>query len=475
MLNKPIIYFRVDGNSEIGLGHVIRCTALCAMLNEDFDCRFIVKNPIPKLKDQILEVADRLISIGEHNSRDDEARMLLDKYFTNSPIVVLDGYGFTSEYQLKLKTQGCTIVCIDDIHDTHFYADVVINHSPNAVESDYCAEVYTQFCLGLKYALLREPFLKYSKLKTIKENGSTNCLLICLGGADPHNDTLNVMKSLQGSVFDQYYVVIGVGYKYEDELKLFIESSSLDVILLRNLTDKKMVAIMDLCSVAITTPSTVSIEYLSIGGNLYLLKIADNQDDLFNYLVENGIAKQFVLGQEIEPAMETYAPVYIDGLQGKRLLRIFVALSLEVIEAKEEHANLYFDWVNDTDVRTQSFHQSEIEWKDHIKWFLNQVESSLTKLYIILKSGIPIGQVRFEIDGQIAILSYSVDKSFRGKGLSEPLLRKGLAYFRSEVVDCKDIYAHVKKDNIPSVLTFRSLGGLESESQIRPRTYKYKL
>ena len=42
-------------------------------------------------------------------------------------IVVLDGYHFDTNYQTKIKQKGCKLVCIDDLHDKHFVADIIIH------------------------------------------------------------------------------------------------------------------------------------------------------------------------------------------------------------------------------------------------------------------------------------------------------------------------------------------------------------
>ena len=40
---KPKVYIRADGNSEIGLGHVIRSLALAEMLKDEFCCIFVTR------------------------------------------------------------------------------------------------------------------------------------------------------------------------------------------------------------------------------------------------------------------------------------------------------------------------------------------------------------------------------------------------------------------------------------------------
>src|SRR4030095_2375161 len=74
-------------------------------------------------------------------------------------IVVLDGYNFKTTYQQQIKSKGCKLVCIDDIHAYHFVADVVINHAPGIDAKQYSCEAYTQLYLGTKYVLLKKIFL----------------------------------------------------------------------------------------------------------------------------------------------------------------------------------------------------------------------------------------------------------------------------------------------------------------------------
>ena len=63
MQNKAKIVFRADGHAKMGLGHVIRSLALADMLKEDFDCHFMIRNPLPALRVQIMEVCQHLIGI----------------------------------------------------------------------------------------------------------------------------------------------------------------------------------------------------------------------------------------------------------------------------------------------------------------------------------------------------------------------------------------------------------------------------
>ena len=87
---------------------------------------------------------------------------------------------YATEYQQQIKDKGCKLVCIDDIHDKHYVADVVINHAPGLDKNNFSVEPYTKLCLGLDYVLLRKPFLE----KPIAANKEIkyNKVFICFGG-----------------------------------------------------------------------------------------------------------------------------------------------------------------------------------------------------------------------------------------------------------------------------------------------------
>jgi len=147
MVKRKII-FRADGGPNIGMGHFIRTLALAEMLKDDFYCIYVTKSPSAY---QIIEIEKVC-----HERLDLPANKSHFKVFLNilkgDEIVVLDNYFFTTEYQRAIKNKGCKLVCIDDLHDKEFVADLIINHTPGVLKNDYIAQPYTQLALGLDYA-----------------------------------------------------------------------------------------------------------------------------------------------------------------------------------------------------------------------------------------------------------------------------------------------------------------------------------
>lgn len=324
------IYFRADGNSEIGLGHVIRSLALADILKNEFECHFIIRNPLQTLKEQILDVCKSIIILSETNNDIEEANQVVDICLTKEDIVVLDGYNFNTQYQKVIKNKGCKLVCVDDIHSYHFVADVVINHAGGVDKNKYSREIYTRIYLGLKFAILRKDFLEESKNRVGIEFNKN--VFICFGGADPNNETLIALKKCEevGNI-DKCYVVLGQAFLHHMQLEYYLKKSSLNVKILNNLSAAQMVKYMKKCSRAITPPSTISYEYLSVGGYLFLKIIADNQRNINNYFLKKHLAfplESFPLEDEelfnlsIKKQIE-----YFDGQSPKRFIKIFKSIS----------------------------------------------------------------------------------------------------------------------------------------------------
>lgn len=472
------VFFRADGHAKMGLGHVIRSLALVEMLKEVYECHFLIRNPLPTLKQQISEVCEHIIVLPETNDNLQEAIVIAQTYLTGNEIVVLDGYHFVTDYQQTIKATGCKLVCIDDIHAYHFIADVVINHAGGLSIQDYSSADYTQFFLGLKYALLRKPFRDTAQNR-VYPNREENALFICLGGADPNNDTLKVLKNIeQLQSIKKCYLVLGGAYQHRATLKTFLTTSQLEIELLSNLSAEEMVHYMKKCGQAITSPSTISYEYSSVGGVLYLKTIADNQVDIHHFFMTEGLAfdiSQIRQTNTLEKKnILTLQQEKFDGKQQKRFKSLFKFLELEIRRATRQDMLMYLDWANEAATRAQSFNSSVILLENHQKWFYRKIEDDKCVMYVVLLENQPIGQIRFDCS-EVATISYSLDKNYRGQGLGIGLLRKGVAQYRVEFGSERKIIGFVKKSNLPSVKAFQAIGFEEEEAKEYEDSYKYTL
>jgi spore coat polysaccharide biosynthesis predicted glycosyltransferase SpsG len=136
---KANIILRADGGETIGMGHFIRTLALAEMLKDEYHCIYATKKPSKYQKEEIDRICHDIIELPDN---EDHYQTFLG-YLNGDEIVILDNYYFDTDYQIKIKKKGCKLVCIDDLHNKHYVADLVINHTPLNPSLFSCA-IYTR-------------------------------------------------------------------------------------------------------------------------------------------------------------------------------------------------------------------------------------------------------------------------------------------------------------------------------------------
>ena len=268
------IYFRADAGANIGYGHFVRTLALADMLNDNFDCTFFTQTPTNYQRTEVAKVC-KLVDLPSDDSKFD----LFLNYLTGEEIVVLDNYFFTTDYQRQIKIRGCKLVCIDDIHDKHYVADVVINHG--VVNSfDFDTESYTRLCLGFDWLLLRKPFIELIEKENYKAR--TNKVVFAFGASDMYNLTDYVANILNENNI-QSIGIIGDGFKHRTK-------KYKNVRFFKNISDRDVADLFSLSEYAILPASSMCLEAISCGTKLLTGYFVDNQKEFARYMTNNGYA-----------------------------------------------------------------------------------------------------------------------------------------------------------------------------------------
>jgi UDP-2,4-diacetamido-2,4,6-trideoxy-beta-L-altropyranose hydrolase len=473
------IIFRADGNRKMGLGHLVRSSALADMVKDKYDCILATRCDLEPLLKELSATFSEIICLPETDYLV-EAKQF-DKITSSKTLVVLDGYHFDDAYQKELFQQGFDIFSIDDIHAFPFYSKAVINHAGGLTPLYYDALPTTQFFLGPKYALLRAPFLEAAKQRR-KEIAGNNCF-VCFGGADPDNRTMQVLNDNNvRNKFRQLHVVMGNAFQYKEEVEAAAKSNS-DVVIHHALSARAMVSIMQQCSFAICAPSTIAYEYLCVGGILFLEQIADNQKDVMSYFMAAEMA--FPLNQlgrltkeSIKNAFDKQAACF-DGSSGERFEKIFHQYfeghKFLIRKVNEQDLERCFRWANGHEVRAQSYNEAPISLEEHTKWFTNKLRDPHSYFYILEFGGEAVAQIRFLIDGQEAVLGYLASGVIRSRGLGTTILAKGIEAFTAEYKEYLPIVGYVKKTNIASQRSFERLAFKKEETTNYPDSYKYTM
>lgn len=127
---------------------------------------------------------------------------------------------------------------------------------------------------------------------------------------------------------------------------------------------------------------------------------------------------------------------------------------LTLREATYADEGLLLKWANDCQVRNHAFHMETITEEEHHRWFLRIMQEPNVLQYILMKDGIPVGQVRLDCEAGNAEIDYSIAADFRGNGYGEELLRLIIWEVESHHPEIHRLIGKVKMGNTASERCF---------------------
>lgn len=458
------VLIRVDGNSQIGLGHIYRGIALAEMLKEDFEIVFIsvgISNVEPiKSSGFIVDIIPEFISLLE------EPVWFAENYNQND-ILVVDGYQFTSVYQLNIIEQKFKLFYIDDLVKGMQVADVVINHCPGTKENDYLSAENTKLALGLDYALLRDSFTSYDRSNSRKISSIKN-ILISFGASNPGGFS---DKAIQELVLIDSIEEIHVLGEYNLDALHFSEQELLKINVHSALSEKEVFNVMKPIDLAIVPSSTVSLELAALGIPMIIGYFIDNQKRIYEgfkgvnsvFGIENYYSFDFSTLNSIIEELNNLNFLNTNNLTSlfkgnpkENIKSLFKEELISVRRAVSSDLMFAFNLANESLVRANSYNSKKIDIEGHTKWFENQLQDENTDFYIIEFKKDPIGQVRFNLEEDHAVIGISLIEQSRGMRLSPGALRKSVHKFVSNKKI--PVFAYIKKTNKPSIKSFERAG-----------------
>ena len=276
------IILRADASKKTGYGHFVRSLALAGYLKSDFDCRFATYNadntcglPSAYQLEEIEKICAPLPVTGDSLSTYDIKFL---KEIGRDDIVILDNYYYSTEYQAEIKERCRKLVCIDDVHDRHFVCDLLMTAC--ALEkSVFSLEPYTEFVGGIKWAFLREPFLRPATDR--EKKSQVERIVLAMGGADAFNVTDKMIGVVKKVLPDAEIDVIGgdtatISFPESDKIRIH-----------HRLGAEKIVDLFDRSDVGIFPASTICKEAYSRRLPVIAGYYVDNQVESYNYGCKN--------------------------------------------------------------------------------------------------------------------------------------------------------------------------------------------
>lgn len=314
--NRTLI-IRADANTRIGAGHLMRCLALAqAWQDHGGKAVFITACDSLALKRRLRNEGFDVVELQCAHPDPADLKTTMNVLAVHPGAwLVLDGYHFDSTYQRLVKEAGHKLLVIDDMaHLDRYYADIVLNQNIHAHKLNYSCEPYTRLLLGTKYVLLRREFWPWRDYKREVPEVAKK-VLVTMGGSDPDNVTLKVIRALaQIDIPDlEAVVVVGPSNPHRETLRWAIESSSLPINLVENV--ENMPELMAWADIAISAGGTTVWELAFLGVPMLIVMLVENQGGVTEGLSALSIAEK--LGCSDEITVEKIAWVMQDLAQSR--------------------------------------------------------------------------------------------------------------------------------------------------------------
>ena len=469
------LLLRADGNPRIGLGHVMRLLALAEILRGQFSRRvFVIQEPADALRELLQAGCDEVVTMPAMPAAGEPA-WLRQHLLQPTDVLVLDGYDFETTYQEGVRGAVARLVCLDDLHAFPMLADLVINPAGGVAAGAYeLRQPGARLLAGPAYAPLRTTFREAARPPG-QPAPDPGTVLLCLGGADPTHQTQRVAAALLLlPAVRRVHVVVGSAYAGWESL-LQWSAHQPRVLPHRNLAAAALCRLMQECGAAVCSPSTISYEYCAAGGGLlFVLPTAANQHDLSRFLRGAGLALPYRSAANVLTSAETGKIAaqlraaqhrYFDGRAPQRLRQEFAALLLPPLPLRlrpvtAADAAQLLAWTNEPAVRQQSFNPEPVTSAAHETWLAARLADGQALLLLAedAATGQSAGLIRFQVEAEVATLSYLLDAAYRGRGLAAGLLVAGTRALLRQFPVVRQVVGHVRTSNAASGRAFGRAG-----------------
>ncbi len=269
------IFFRVDGNSKVATGHVMRCISYAMFFKANgCDCFFITADDY--MHEVIRQKGFFALSLcSAYDKMQDEVDSFRKLIKAQKPaLVIIDSYFVTENYLTEISKLVKTIY-IDDLNSFDYPVNAILNYSIYADKINY-DDTNKRLFLGMEYLALRQEFVS---LKPIEIKKQIKNVFITTGGSDvlsftkdflQNQSTLNMFGELN------YHVILGNFFNSQDKQFLFdLQKKHQNVTIYQNIAN--MGEVMSKCDIAISAGGSTLYELAYLGVPTIALITAENQ------------------------------------------------------------------------------------------------------------------------------------------------------------------------------------------------------
>lgn len=283
--------FRADADSQMGVGHFMRCLSLaCTWKERGGHAEFLTTTSEPALLDRLDQAGIPWSIVPHRYPAQGDLHCSVD-WASSHPgqRLVLDGYHFDEAYQQAVTDAGARLLVIDDyVRLPQYSAHLLLDQNLNAESRQYPVPADCKTLLGVRYALLSQQYRKWQGHRK-SYPATARRVLVTLGGADPGDQTSRAIRGLITADTRNFDAVVVVGSANPRGPE--IERWANDIPNLRVVRNaSNMPELMAWADIAIAAAGSTSWELAFMGLPSLVITVADNQVPNARALGDHGVA-----------------------------------------------------------------------------------------------------------------------------------------------------------------------------------------
>ena len=338
-----MLYIRADGNSIIGMGHIMRCMSIAdAIVDIDKNNKPVF---ITACEEGCQMITDRgfdvILTDTDYKEMETELPRL-EELLNKEDVILVDSYQVTKEYYKRLG-ELCHVACLEDMGEP-YPVELLINYNIYApkLADCYCNNqneanvdnLPQNILLGVQYMPLRKDFS--IKAEYVIKDKVTN-VLITTGGSDPYFASDAFCEAfLDNEILAEkniiYHIVSGPFNKFKNDL-IRKYGNNRSVVIHENVKDMKNLMLAS--DVVVTATGSTIYEVSALGVPMICFYFAENQKQGAEALAElTPVVNAGCFAAQKERVAEKILNTLIKCTESKRYRELLSMEEMKLVDGK---------------------------------------------------------------------------------------------------------------------------------------------
>ena len=315
------VLIRADSSTDIGAGHISRCSALAEALYARGIRSSLLTRELPgsmARSTEAMEVIPLRADLWDDPPGDFRTAEIARSWFEQDQEpswLVVDHYGLDAKWERAARADRTKVLVIDDLADRAHECDLLLDQNlarNSAAQYALRVPAACRLLLGPQYALLSPAFAQAHSQASVRRR--VRCVLFFFGGGDALDVTTRAIQAIDllaapDVLFD---VVVGAGNRRAGAIGDIV--AGMPAVRYHVQTDR-MATLMASADISVGAGGTAIWERCSVGLPALVVVTAENQRHVVREATEYGACRYIGDASEVTPA--TIAVALDDALSGR--------------------------------------------------------------------------------------------------------------------------------------------------------------